>query len=216
MNKLGLVILLLCFFGIANAQKDPKAKEILDRMSSKYKSIPAFKANFVNKLQNKVEGIEEQFAGSIIVQGEKYMLSMSEQEIYNNGSTLWTYLKDANEVNIDDYTPDDGDMSPSNIYSSYQNGYKYRWVEEKQIGSWKIDVVELQPEKPDDPDMMFFKVILNIDQADNSIHSWMMYDRNGNVFSYTISGFNPGFQATDDMFEFNPAKHPDVEIVDLR
>ena len=60
------------------------------------------------------------------------------------------------------------------------------------------------------------RVVLNIDQADSSIGSWEMYDRAGNVFTYSISGFNPKFQAADTFFEFDTKKYPDAEVVDLR
>jgi len=209
-------MVLVCWVGTAIAQDDPKAKGILDKMSNKYKNIPAYKTNFVYRLQNKVENIDEQFSGEIMVKGEKYVLLMADQEIYNDGETIWTYLKDANEVNVDHYMPDEGDLSPNKIYNAYQSGYRYRWLEQKKIGSRSYDVVELQPENPKDPDKIFMRVVLNIDQADSSIGSWEMYDRAGNVFTYNISGFNPNFQAADSFFAFDPKKHPDAEIVDLR
>jgi outer membrane lipoprotein-sorting protein len=216
MKKLGLLIAVFCIIGVAESQVDQKAKEILDDMSAKYQNIPVYKTNFVYRLTNKVEEIDEEFSGEIMVKGEKYVLLMSDQEIYNDSETIWTYLKDANEVNVDYYMPDEGDLSPNNIYSAYKKGYRYKWNEIKKVGSRTLDVVEMQPEDPKDPDKIFFKIILNIDQADNTIHSWEMYDRAGNVFSYTISGFNPNFKAEDDFFVFHESKYPDVEVVDLR
>ena len=216
MKKLGLVIVLLGFFVGVTAQEDQKAKVILDKMSDKYQSIPSYKTNFIYRLHNKVEDIDEEFSGEIMIKGEKYVLLMSDQEIFNNGETIWTFLMDANEVNIDYYMPNEGDLSPNNIYSAYKKGYRYRWIEIKKVGSRTLDVVELQPEDPKDPDKIFFRIILNIDQDDNTIHSWEMYDRGGNVFSYTISGFNPKFTADDSFFEFDESEYPDVEVVDLR
>ena len=70
------------------AQQDEYAKKILDAMSKKYESIPSYKANFVYKLENKVENINEMFKGEIIVKGDKYHLLLSDQEIYNNGKTI--------------------------------------------------------------------------------------------------------------------------------
>lgn len=216
MKKIGLLIGLIGIVGMASAQVDQKAKDILDKMSNKYQDLPSYKTNFIYRLTNKVEEVDEQFAGEIMVKGEKYVLLMSDQEIYNDGETIWTYLKDANEVNVDYYMPDDGDLSPNNIYSAYKKGYRYRWLETKKVGSRTLDVVELQPEDPKDPDKIFYRIVLNIDQADNTIHSWEMYDRAGNVFSYTISGFNPNFSAEDSYFQFDESKYPDAEIVDLR
>ena len=207
---------MLGLFGVVSAQEDQKAKGILDKMSDKYQNIPSYKTNFVYRLQNKTENIDEEFSGEIIVKGEKYVLLMSDQEVFNDGETIWTFLIDANEVNVDYYMPNEGDLSPNNIYAAYKKGYRYRWIEIKKVGSRTLDVVELQPENPKDPDKIFFRIILNIDQADNTIHSWEMFDRGGNVFSYTISGFNPQFSADDSFFQFNESKYPDVEVVDLR
>ncbi len=216
MKKLGLLIVVCGLVGVVNAQIDTKAKGILDKMSDKYQNIPVYKTNFVYRLRNKVEDIDEEFSGEIMVKGEKYVLIMSDQEVFNDGETIWTFLKDANEVNIDYYMPDEGDMSPNNIYSAYKKGYRYRWIEIKKVGSRTLEVIELQPEDPKDPDKIFYRIILNIDQSDNTMHSWEMYSRGGNVFSYTISGFNPQFVADDSFFQFNASKFPDVEIVDLR
>lgn len=216
MKKLGLVIAAFGIAILANGQVDEKAKGILDKMSDKYQNIPVYKTNFVYRLVNKLEDINEEFSGEIMVKGEKYVLVMSDQEIYNDGETIWTVLKDANEVNVDYYMPDEGDLSPNNIYSAYKKGYRYKWNESKKIGSRTLEIVELQPEDPKDPDKIFFKIILNIDNSDDTIHSWEMYDRGGNVFSYTISGFNPQFKAEDDFFQFDESKYPDFEVVDLR
>ena len=207
MKKLGLLITAIIMVGIVDAQVDQKAKSILDKMSDKYQSIPLYKTNFVYRLTNKVEEIDEQFSGEIMVKGERYVLLMSDQEIFNDGETIWTYLKDANEVNVDHYMPDEGDLSPNNIYDAYKKGYRYRWVENKKVGGRTLEVVELQPEDPKDPDKMFFKIILNIDNSDYTIHSWEMYDRGGNIFSYTISGFNPQFKAADGFFQFDESKY---------
>ncbi len=216
MKKVGLLIVLVGLFGVAVAQIDQKAKDILDRMSEKYQNIPVYKTNFIYRLTNKVENVDEQFSGEIMVKGEKYVLMMSDQEIYNDGETIWTYIKEANEVNVDYYMPNEGDLSPNNIYSAYKKGYRFRWIENKKVGSRSLDVVELQPENPKDPDKIFHRIVLNIDQTDFTIHSWEMYDRAGNVFSYTISGFNPNFRAEDSFFVFNASKYPNAEIVDLR
>jgi outer membrane lipoprotein-sorting protein len=210
------VLVLLIGLLTMGVQQDDYAKKILDEMSDKYQEIPAYKANFSYTLENKVEGVEETFNGDILVKGEKYHLKLSDQEIYNNGETLWTYFRDANEVNIDYYTPNEGDMSPNNIYNAYKNGYRYRFIEEERSGSKVYNVIELQPEDPNDRDKMFYKVVLNIDKTSDLIDHWKMYDRAGNVYTYRIKGFNPSVNATAANFEFSTAKYPGVEVVDLR
>ena len=63
MKKLGLLIAAFGLFGIVNAQVDQKAKTILDKMSDKYQNIPVYKTNFIYRLTNKVEDINEEFSG---------------------------------------------------------------------------------------------------------------------------------------------------------
>jgi outer membrane lipoprotein-sorting protein len=215
MKKIAIVLLICCPLAYSQAQ-DEYAKEILDRMSEKYQSIPSYKVNFTYLLENKMENINEQFDGEIIIKGEKYKLNLSDQLIFNDGETLYTYLVDANEVNIDYYVPDEGDLSPKNIYNAYKQGYKYRFLEEEQQGSRVYNVIELQPENPNDPDKIFYRVVLYIDKEDDLIHSWKMFDRAGNVFTYTIKGFDPTFGADDSMFVFDDSQYPGVEVVDLR
>ncbi len=101
-------LILVLFFTVQAvlAQKDPKALEVLNAMSDKYKSIPAYKANFEYTLNNANEGVNENMQGEIVVKGEKFRLKLGGQEIINNGQTVWTYLAEANEVNIDNYKVD--------------------------------------------------------------------------------------------------------------
>src|SRR5690349_5545851 len=98
------LILALAIFSV-HSQYDPKALEILEAMSKKYKAIEAFEANIAQTLTNDVEKINEEMKGKITVKGEKFKLALPEQEIINDGATQWTYLPEAKEVNIDNYDP---------------------------------------------------------------------------------------------------------------
>src|SRR4051812_38152394 len=76
---------------VAIAQYDPKALEILEAMGKKYKAIPSFEVNFSQVLTNESAGVKEEVKGKITVKGDKYKLELSEQQVYNNGTTIWTY-----------------------------------------------------------------------------------------------------------------------------
>jgi outer membrane lipoprotein carrier protein len=114
----------------AAAQQDPKAGKILDQMSSKYQALKAFQATFTQTLENPAAKVKQNLSGDITVSGQKFRLKMSGQEVINNGTTTWTYLKNENEVNISDSDPDTQEMSPSQIYTMYKKGYKYTYVQQ--------------------------------------------------------------------------------------
>lgn len=199
--------------GTANAQYDNKAKKILDEMSSKYQAITSFKANISQHLENEEEDIDEKFNGEITIKGDMFRLVLAGQEIYNNGSTVWTYLEEVNEVNIDNYDPEEGETNPSTIYNAYKEGYKYIYMESKNQNGKKYDIVDLIPE---DKNLQFFKIRMVIDNGSKLLRSWKMFDKNGNRYEYLISGFDAGVAVNNDYFKFNPGKYPGVEVIDLR
>jgi chaperone LolA len=195
---------------VAYAQNDPKAGEILESMSSKYKSIKGFRANFAYSMESPGSGIKENASGEIVVKDNKFYLKLGNQEVINNGSTVWTYLKDANEVTITDYQPDEDDITPSNIYNVYKKGYKYTLVAKESSKS--DDVIDLTP---DNKNSQINKIRIVVNKKDKSIKSFKTFERNGNKYNYTITKFTPS--AVDDkMFVFDKAKYKGVEVEDLR
>jgi len=197
----------------AHAQYDPKALEILDAMSKKYKAYTSFEANLSVNLINEVEKVNDQFAGKIVVKGDKFKLTLPEQEVINNGITTWTYLPEAKEVNIDNFDPTSDDINPAKIYEIYKKNFKYLYLAEEMDGGEMCDVIDLVPEKKD---AQFFKIKMKISKKDRNIKSWTMFDKSGNKFKYSISKFVPNIKVEDTAFSWDSKKHPGVEEVDLR
>lgn len=207
-----LILLSLGSLSLA-AQYDPKALEILEAMSKKYRVIPSFEASFSVTLTNDVDKVNEEFKGKMTVKGEKYRLTLPEQEVVNNGTTLWTYLPEAKEVNIDNFDPNSDDLNPTKFYEIYKKGYKYIYLEDKMEGGVMCEVVDLVPEKKD---AQYFKVRMNIVKKDKSIQSWTMFDKAQNRYKYLITKFNPAAKVEDSFFTFDTKKYPGVEVIDLR
>jgi outer membrane lipoprotein carrier protein len=197
----------------ASAQYDPKALQILEAMSKKYQAIPAFELNFAYTLTNDVEKVNEEFKGKITVKGDKFRLALPEQEVINNGATIWTYLPEAKEVNIDNYDPGSQDVNPSKIYDIYKKDFKYLYLQDKVEGGVMCEEIDLVPEKKD---AQYFKIKMFINKKDKSIQSWTMFDKGGNRYKYTIAKFNPNIKVDDSYFSFDPKKYPGVEVIDLR
>jgi outer membrane lipoprotein carrier protein len=213
MKNILLSFLTLVLVITADAQYDPKALEVLDAMSKKYKSIPSFEANFDWTMTNDVEKVNEQFKGKITVKGDKFKMVLPEQEVINNGATIWTYLPDAKEVNIDNYDKNSDDVNPSKIYEIYKKNFKYLYLQDKVEGGVMCDEIDLVPEKKDS---QFFKIKMFISKKDKNIKSWTMFDKGGNRYKYTITKFNPDSKVEDNVFTFDPKKYPGVEVIDLR
>ncbi|WP_347158249.1 LolA family protein [Pontibacter chitinilyticus] len=208
-----LLLAVLLFVNLAHAQQDPKASKILNAMSQKYSAMKAFKADFVQALENPSAKVKETMQGNILVSGDKYRLSVNGQEVINDGKLMWTYLKDANEVTITENDAEAESMSPSKIFNMYKKGYKYAYAGTETMDGAKYDVVELSPDDRSNP---IFKVRLYINQKDNTLKSWQMFRNNGNRYTYTIKNFQANPTLASDAFAFNKTKYKGVNVVDLR
>ena len=213
MKKLVFAALLMFVGTISYSQYDPKALEILEAMSKKYKAISAFEANLTSGMTNETEGVKEEFKGKITVKGDKFRLLLDDQEIINNGTTVWTYLPSAKEVNIDNFDPGSDDVNPIKIFEMYKKGFKYLYLADKTDGGVVCEEIDLVPEKKD---AQYFKIKMMIVKKDKSIQSWTMFDKAGNRYKYTITKFVPNVKVDDAFFTFDPKKYPGVEIIDLR
>lgn len=196
-----------------SAQYDPKALEILEAMSKKYKSIPAFEANITCNLSNDVDKVNEEFKGKITVKGDKFRMVLPEQEVINNGATIWTYLPEAKEVNIDNYDPTSEDINPSKIHEVYKKGYKYLYLQDKTEGGVMCEEIDLVPEKKD---AQYFKIKMFINKKEKTVQSFTLFDKGGNRYKYTVSKFTANAKIEDSFFTFDPKNYPGVEVIDLR
>lgn len=213
MKKVVLVVAVLVLGLQAIAQGDKKAKEILNGVSAKYRSYKSMKAEFSYTLENPQAKIKETQVGNIILSGSKYRLGIAGQEVICDGKTIWTYMKEAKEVQVNDVDPDAEGIKPSEIFTMYEKGFMYKFVEEKKVGKQTLQNLELTPT---DKTKNFFKIKLTVDKASKQIVKSIIYEKTGNKYTYAIKAFTPNFAVNAGTFSFDTKKYPGVEVVDLR
>lgn len=196
------------------AQKDPKAKIILDGMAQKYQSMKGFTASFDYTYQDGA-GVSDRQSGELAVSGEKYRLKLPDQEIYNDGKTVWTFIQSDGykEVTINEVSQMEGELTPSNIYKMYQTGFDYRLLVDKTYQGKAVNVVELIAQKSNAP---FKQVKLMVDKATKDLLGWEMSDGQGGVFSYSFQNLKAAPSLPTDYFAFDVKKYPGIEVIDLR
>ena len=193
-------------------QNDPKATAILDGVSKKYKSYKAVQADFSITIASPNNTKDVQ-SGTLYVKGNKYKLVLSKQEITSDDQTVWTYIKAANEVQINDADHDENMISPSDIFTIYEKNFFYAYTGDQKDNGKTLQVIELTPNDKTKP---FSKVKLFIDKTAQNIESATVYDKNGNQYTYAIKKLTPNPDVDDSFFAFDTKAHPGVKVEDLR
>jgi len=195
------------------AQSDSKSQEILKSVSSKYKSYKTVQANFkLTRVDQKTKK-PEVMTGTITVSAAKFNFVLGDQTVMSDGKITWTYLKESNEVQISENVPSENTITPTSIFTMYEKGFKTRFIAEKSVGGKPVQQIELVPE---DARKNYSRILLQIDKTGKFVNEAKIFEKGGNIITYSIVKFSPNASVTEELFTFNKAKFPGVEIVDLR
>jgi outer membrane lipoprotein-sorting protein len=209
-----LSIFLITFFSAgAQAEKQNEAEKLMDRISKRYKAFKSIKADFVYTIENKQQKSQEKQRGNLLVKGNKFRLDIANQLIICDNKTIWTYSREVNEVQIDNYSPKTGAIRIDDIFTMYGKGFLYKTLETKKENGKEMVTIELTPK---DKKKKFFKIKVLVDKTNQTIISSQVFDKSGTVHTYLVTNQVPNLKFEDNQFVFDPKKFPGVEIVDLR
>ena len=196
---------------------DTKAKAILDELSKKTKAYTSIKAEFGIVVTGADKKEKENSSGALSLKGTKYKLDVKGQSIYCDGKNQWTYIPESKEVQIN-CAPDPNkteSISPVNIFTLYEKGFKSVYFSEETVGTAKCDVIDLYPLDP--KGKKYHRVTLYIDKTKKQIVQVKIFSKTDqSVTTITVKSFTANSEMPDTTFTFDIKKFPGTEEVDLR
>ena len=216
MKKLLIGALIILGSGVtAFAQSEVKAKEILAEVSKKYRNYDVIKTEFSYTLENPQAKIKETQSGTLFVRSKvnKYKIILKGQELISDGKNQWTYLKADKEVQLSEVDNSSDALNPAKIFTIYEKGFKSVYTNDTKLNGKVLHNIDLTPL---DGKRSFFKVRLQIDKLSKQISNAVIFDKNGNRYTYTIKTFTPNVKVPESTFAFDSKLYPGVEVVDLR
>ena len=213
-----LLYLLFClWFSCLNAQdQDPKAKTVLDELSKVTKAYKTITADYVYTIFNKEKKQTDKLTGKVQVKGSKFKLVIPGNIIVCDGKTIWNHNKDAAEVTIKNFDPNNEEqLNPSKIFTLYETGYKYKYDKEEKIGTITCHVIDLIPAlKPEKK--KFHTIKLYIDKTKKQVVQLKMLMKDQGVQVYEIKSFKPNADIADAIFTFDTKPFKSDQIIDER
>lgn len=207
-------IILLALF--TRAQQDPKAKSILDEVSSKTKTFKTISADFSFSMENTLMSINEKNDGSIKLKGQKYLVDLPGAgiKVYSDGKTNWSYMKQGNQVTISTIEDSGSElMDPSSLFSIYEKGFTSKFIAEKTTGGKTVYQIDLFPDKKE---FDVSKITIEINKSTMMIQSAQLHGTDGNLYGIVVKKIETDKEIPENNFVFDARKFPDVEIIDLR
>lgn len=218
MKKAVYIVLLAFVFTGAYSQKDPRARKILDRVSEQSLNDYPIQVSFEYVYEDLMDKSRTTQKGSLIIEENKFRLSVGESVIYSDGITVWNHLTEANEVYISDAEESSASdeffiNDPSDLFTFYQEGFKYRLTGEVEYMGKEYFEIDIFPEELD---KNYHTVKLLVHKKDHRIYSAEAFGKGGANHSVILSGYTRKFKTDGKTFVFDPEAHPGVEVVDTR
>lgn len=186
---------------------DENATEVLGKASERFNQNVSFKVTLTTlDSQRKKTGT---YAAEVRYNKGKYRLVLPDQELISDGTTVWHWNKQANEVTVNNLGNDDIDlMNPGRLLANYNQSFKAKYIRTEDDGT---AIIDLQPRSA----RSYHKIRLFIDEESGLLKRMEVqkYDSSRDV--YDISDFKRTANAASQ-FVFDPAKHQGVEIIDMR
>lgn len=196
-------------------QRDPRADKVVQMVQKTLTKTNDLTAQFRYVVLNRaVKGSKPitQNGKLYMKKGNKYRIILPDQEVYCDGKTVWIYLKDDQEVNINHYDPEEG-FSVDRLFQIYQRNMKARYDGIEMVDGKRAEKITFFPESDETE---YFKIVSWVDIKTHLPVKTEIWGRNGTVVTYTLLSTQIDTGLDDGLFVFRQSDHPGVEVIDMR
>lgn len=187
------------------AQNSDKAEALLKEVSAKIKTYKNISIDFKYALNNQSENISQETRGSVILEGQKYVLNILGATRIFDGKTLYTISPDDEEVTISSNNSEDDDtITPNKMLSFYTEGYAYAMDIVQNLSGRKIQYVKLTPI---DSKSDINYILLGIDANTKHIYNLVEIGKNGTRTTLTVNTLKTDEALPKNIFSFDKEKY---------
>lgn len=205
-----LSYLLISLLALTAAQAQT-AREAMDKAAAKLQKSGGLRAKFTATTFNAKLAKTGSSTGTICVEGNKFKCDADGMTTWFDGKTQWTTLQGSGEVNVSTPTKQEAaQMNPYTFVNLYRQGYSMSMKSVTYAGKPCHEINMLSSGKGNIPRMI---VILSADYTPLNVR---MKDARGQWVRFAVSSLQTGQKFPKDFFRFDKAKHPNLEIIDLR
>ena len=210
MKKLILILVVAVFTLPIQAQDSAKAEKLLNEVSQKVKAYDNMVIDFKYALDNTAENMSQETKGDLSLSGEKYVLNLFGVTQMFDGKKTYIIKPEDEEIDITSYREEDSNsISPSKIFSFYEEGYNYEMDITQNVGGREIQYVKLTPK---DSNAEIRNILLGIDKQTKHIYNLIQTQDNGTKITITVKSFKTNQPLAKNLFTFNESRYSNYYI----
>ncbi|WP_281240367.1 MULTISPECIES: LolA family protein [Flavobacterium] len=203
-------LLFVFFIGFSAQSQDKKAKDLLDKVTSKVKSYNNITIDFKYSLNNAKENINQDSKGKVVMKGNQYVLDFMGIKKIFDGKKTYTIVPEDEEITISTVNEkDDSAITPSKMLTFFNTGYKFNMDIVQNVGGKKIQYIKLIPTNPKDQRK---EILLGIDSKTNAIYNVIEIGKKGTKTTLTVNSFKTNQPLPKNQFTFTASKYPNYYI----
>ncbi|MFN3940080.1 MAG: LolA family protein, partial [Chitinophagales bacterium] len=162
MRKTFLIVIALFSINVIFAQSNPEAVKLLKSVTSKYNGYKTMSMDVNLTIENLEAKTKEQRKGKAMVKGNKFNLNLENQQVICDGKTIWVYVKDYNEVQVNNFNPKEEMITPDRIFKIAEKDYLVMMGEKVNEAGKSLQIIELTP---NDKSQNYSKIKVYIDPS---------------------------------------------------
>lgn len=194
---------------------DPAATAVLDKIKKRFDAFKTVSADFA--LEIEIPGTDKEVQkGKLWQQGEKYRAQLSDRSIISDGNTVWVYLGNNQEVQINcaNEFAAEGMLSPKDLLSIYEKeDYVYYLSNEFREGNKTVQQIEF---KPTDRDSEYSKLRLTLDKNTLDVLRMKIFAKDGSRFTLSTENWSANKPIEASVFRWQKSECSDCYVEDLR
>ena len=207
MKKFALIavgVMLMLFARSVSAQ--PEASVLIHKTVNNIRSHNNFEVGFNYYLDAGNDLISTK-NGQAWFQGDAYKIIMEEQHTISDGTTLWSYLVNDEEVMVSN-TSDDPDNTPFKLLTTFDKDYTATYLPSSTKDE---SIVKLT-----NPNGPYESIELTINNKTNKVLAIVVRPQEGLPFVIHIDEWKFDQDFKEGFFTFDEKAYPNVDIIDMR
>ena len=207
MKTKNIIVCLFLLFAAQAVSAQNNAEALVRVLVDQMKSHKNVEMAFSYQISPDGNNYSDAQDGHAWLQGNAYKIEMAEQQSISDGTTIWTYLVDDEEVMVSDATEGE-DNTPLKLLTSLDKNYVATLTNIDAQGNATIELAN--------PKGQYKRVTLKMNTKKAELKSADIYLEDGTKVAVTVKEMKYDQNLDDIFFTFDTKKYPKVDVIDMR